>query len=599
MAEDEIIGAVAEQTDAFQNIFQLIASSEALQIAFTVLIIGIVGIILVYRFFSNWVKTQKFNYVRPHLSRFVRVGVLPFFAIILITSMNVYIQSFDLFNEEMLSNSEKLITTNVDGEMIIGKNERILTPAETFSKILNSINILVIGYSIAHLIPIIITKRTKSDLEREDFEAWKDMRGFLDDDGDLFHKFFKWVPPKKTPEDISDEDFEKNLKTEEGRRFLEEFRTTKGLPIGSYEQLVKDPFEEWKKSERTKYTDYLEKCISGDNQSGKKLRLGQEEEEVYPIDTWREEKRLEGFEPITPGGRPPGYATRKRKNLPKSVSQILPLGIFGAVIVGIVSWWGIDLIVLATATGGLAIGIGLALQETMQNYFAYILIRKDKIFSEGERIKLDTGYNGYVHKITPRVTYIRDALNESFAIIPTRQLVNAQIINFSKEVKMVPALVDVGVSYLNDPKQVAAILVKVGKRTMKETVDNKGRHLVVQLRCPYLENNKPSCGCDKDIHVDISQPVVRFNKFNDSSLDFSLWLYVRDYGAQFKTKTEMRMIMYEEFKKYDIRIPWPIRTVYQGDEKQEQDEINKLSEERDKVIDEYGIGDIGRGSGED
>lgn len=28
----------------------------------------------------------------------------------------------------------------------------------------------------------------------------------------------------------------------------------------------------------------------------------------------------------------------------------------------------------------------------------------------------------------------------------------------------------------------------------------------------------------------------------------------------------MRIIMYEEFKRYDIRIPWPIRTVYQGDE---------------------------------
>lgn len=598
MAEDEIIGAVAGQTYEFQNVFQLIASSEALQIAFTVLIIGIVGIVLVYRFFSNWVKTQKFNYVRPHLSRFVRVGVLPFFAIILITSMNVYIQSFDLFNDETLSNSKELVVTNVNGGMTSGKNEENLTPAKTFSKILNTINILVIGYSIAHLIPIIITKRIKSNLEREDFEAWKDIRGFLDDD-DLFHKFFKWVPPKKAPEDMSDEDFQNNLKTEDGRKFLEEFRTTKGLPIGSYEQLVKEPFEEWKKSERAKYADYLEKCISGDNQSGKKLRLGQEEEEVYPIDTWREEKRLGGFEPIIPGGRPPGYATRKRKNLPKSISQILPLGIFGAVIIGLVSWWGIDLIVLATATGGLAIGIGLALQETMQNYFAYILIRKDKIFAEGERIKLDTGYNGYVHKITPRVTYVRDALNESFAIIPTRQLVNAQIINYSKEIKMVPALVDVGVSYLNDPKQVAAILVKVGKRAMREIVDNKGRHLVVQLRCPYLENNKPSCGCDKDIHVDISQPVVRFNKFNDSSLDFSLWLYVRDYGAQFKTKTEMRMIMYEEFKKYDIRIPWPIRTVYQGDEKQEQNEINKLNEKRDKVIDDYGIGDIGRGGAEE
>ena len=595
MAEDEIIGAVAGQASEFQSVTELIASSEALQIAFTILVIGIIGITLVYRVFSKWVLSQKFSYVRPHLSRFVRVGVLPFFAIILITSMNAYIQSFDLFDNVIIPDLQNNLS-DIPENFVVSDN---LSSAGTFAKILNTINILVIGYSIAHLIPIIISKHEKSNLEKEDFESWKEMRGFLDDKNDLFHRCFQWVPPKNTPEDISDEEFLKNIKTEDGRKFLEEFRTTKGLPIGSYQQLVKNPFEEWKQSEREKYLDYFEKCISGNNQSGKKLRLGQEDEEIYPIDTWREEKRLESYEPIVAGGRPPGYATRKRKNLPKSISQILPLGIFVAVIIGVVSWWGVDLFVLATATGGLAIGVGLALQETMQNYFAYILIRKDKIFAEGERIKLDTGYNGYVHKITPRVTYIRDALNESFAVIPTRQLVNAQIINYSKEIKMVPAMVKVGVSYLNDPKQVSAILVKIGKRVMKESVDSKGRHLVTQLRCPYLEENKPSCGCDKDIHVDINQPVVRFNNFNDSSLDFSLWLYVRDYGSQFKAKTEMRIIMYEEFKKYDIRIPWPIRTVYQGDEKREQEEIDQLSEQRDGVIDEYGIGDIGRGSGED
>ena len=594
MVDEEIIGAVTEQTSEFQSVTEIVGSSESLQIAFAILIIGIIGIVLVYRGFSNWVKTQKFNYVRPHLSRFVRVGVLPFFAIILITSMNVYMQSFDVFDETRVDGAESMM----NGDVAVEQGERS-TAAATFSKILNTINILVIGYSVAHLIPIIIAKREKSNLEKEDFEAWKDMRGFADDDGDLFHKFYKWVPPKSTPEDISEEDFEKNLQTKEGMKFLEEYRTTKGLPVGSYEQLIKEPFGEWKKSERTKYEKYFEQSITGNNQSGKKLRTGQEVEEIYPIDTWREEKRLGGFDPIISGARPSGYALRKRKNLPKSISQILPLAIFAAVLVGVISWWGIDLIVLATATGGLAIGIGLALQETMQNYFAYILIRKDKIFAEGERVKLDTGYNGYVHKITPRVTYVRDALNESFAVIPTRQLVNAQIINYSKEVKMVPAVVQVGVSYLNDPKQVSAILVKVGKRAMKETIDGKGRHLVRQLRCPYLDKNRASCGCDKDIHVELNQPVVRFNQFNDSSLDFSLWLYVRDYGAQFKTKTDMRMIMYEEFKRYDIRIPWPIRTVYQGDEKREAEEISKFNEQRDGVIDKYGIGDISRGSGED
>ncbi len=78
-----------------------------------------------------------------------------------------------------------------------------------------------------------------------------------------------------------------------------------------------------------------------------------------------------------------------------------------------------------------------------------------------------------------------------------------------------------------------------------------------------------------------------------------MWVYFRDYGAQFKTKSDMRLIMYEEFKKYDIRIPWPIRTVYQGDEKREEEEINQLDTKRKEVMDEYGMGDLGRGESAD
>ena len=62
-------------------------------------------------------------------------------------------------------------------------------------------------------------------------------------------------------------------------------------------------------------------------------------------------------------------AHRKRQDLPKSISQILPLGIFIGVLIGVVSWWGVDLVVLATATGGLAIGIGFALQENYAELF--------------------------------------------------------------------------------------------------------------------------------------------------------------------------------------------------------------------------------------
>ncbi|HJJ22269.1 MAG TPA: mechanosensitive ion channel [Nitrosopumilus sp.] len=579
MAE-EVLDVVSEQVSQFGTLPQLISSSTSLQIALTILIIGIITIVIAYRGFANLTKKQKFSYTKPHFARLIRVGILPFFAIALISSVNVYIQTTELFNDSELTIKEFSIS-------------------DTFAKTLNTINVLVIGYTIAHLIPIFLNKLEKSNIEKEDFVQWKDLRGFKDDNGDLFHRLYKWIPPKNTPDGLDESEFRKLLQTKEGRKKLESLRTKKGYTIGSYGSLVKNPFEEFKKSEREKYEKYYNACFSGSNESGKNLKLGQEPEEIYQVDIWREEKRLNHYDQIIPGGRPVGYAARKRKDLPKSYKQILPVGIFVVVVLGVLSWWGVDLFVLATATGGFAIGLGLALQETMQNYFAYIMIRKDKIFVEGDRIQLETDFNGYVHKITPRVTYVRHALNESYAVIPTRNLVNSQIINYSKELKTVPALVEVGVSYLNNPRQVAAILVKTGKRAMKQLLDDRGKHLVVQNKCPYLEQNLPSCGCDKEIIEDLNQPVVRFNQFNDSSLDFVLWVYVRDYGSQFKVETEMRMIMYEEFKKYDIRIPWPIRTVYQGDEKKEFEEISKLDSDRNKVIDEYGIGDIGRGGGED
>ncbi len=558
----------------FETVSQLIASSVSLQMALVVLVVGLIIIVTVYRKFSSWIQTQKFSYTRPHISRFVRTAMLAFFAIGLVSSVNAYIQAFELFDEQDVTLTDEL------------------SPSQTFAKILNTINILVIGYTISHLIPIALNKREKTIHEREDFESWKELKGFKDDNGDLFHKIFKWVPPKILPEDLTKEEFEKNLQTKEGLNFLENYRTSKNVALGSYEKLVTDPFEEWKKAVRKKYEKYFDDCISGNNQMGRKLVPGTKPQEIYPIDIWREVKRQREYEPIIPASKPSGHAKLQKERVPKSAKQIIPIGIFVGTVIGVVGWWGVDLFILATATGGMALGVGLALKETMENYFAYILIRKDKIFVEGDRVQLESGYNGLVHRITPRVTYVRHGLNESLAIIPTRQLVSAEIINFTKEIKLVPAIVYVGVSYLNDPKQVSAILVKVGKRALIEVKDSAGHHIARQVRCPYLDENKPSCGCDKDLHVDISQPTVRFNKFNDSALDFLVLVYVRDYGSQFKMKSDMRVIMYEEFKKYDIRVPWPIRTVYQGDEKREAQEIAEREDKRKQVVDEFGIGDV-------
>ena len=570
MGEDEVssmsVGEIGTVTE-------LLASNESLQIGFAIMIIGMIVIAVIYHRFSHWVRKKKISYARPHVSRFIRKAILPFFAVALISATNGYIQSFEVFDEEL---------EIIDGE---------LTPSGVFAKILDTFNILVIGWTVAQLIPIVLLKREKSSLEQTDYESWNALHGFPDDEGDLFYKCFKWIPPKTTPYDMKDEEFQKLMQTKEGLQFLEKYRTSRGLSVGGYEKSVEDPFEEWKKSERKKYEKYYENCVTGNNQTGQKLRPGVVPEEIYPIDVWREQKRLGNYEPMIPSARPPGYSKKKQEGVPKSAKQILPIGIFVGTAIGIISWWGVDLIVLATATGGISLGVGLALKETMENYFAYIMIRKDKVVKVGDRVTLPSGYNGLIYKITPRVTYVRHGLNESLAIIPTKQIVSAEIINFTKEFKLVPASIDVGVSYLNDPKQVEAVLIKIGKRAMNEVKDGVGHHLARQKRCPYLDEHKQSCGCDKELNVDVGDgPTVRFNNFSDSSLAFGLRVFVRDYGSQFRMKSDMRAIMYEEFKKYDIRIPWPIRTVYQGDEKREAKEIGQLDKKRDKLIDKYGLG---------
>ena len=563
-------------TSQVQTLSELVLSSSSIQMSLIFLTVGIIFIVAIHQNFSRWASSKKVSHVHPELAEFVRKAMLPIFAIFLITAINVYVQAFELFDEE--------------AEVLEAELSDKLTQGEIFAKMLNSMNIFAIGYAVSQLVPILITKLDRIKQQRMDFDSWKMMTGFADDKPEFFHKIFEWIPPKDPPKNMSKEVFQQLIKTKKGNKNLEQFRTSRGFTIGSYKQLVDDPFNEWKKSEKVKYQKYLEDCTTGNNAVGHMLRLGVTPQEVYPFDIWMEQKRLGNHDPIIPGGQPPGWAQKRVQDIPKSFRQWIPIIINIGVFLGILAWWKIDLIVLATATGGISLGVGLALKDTMENYFAYVLIRKDRIFSEGDRIEVD-GYNGYVHRITPRVTYIRHALNESLAIIPTRQLVTTKIINYTSSFKLVPAEIDVGVSYLNDPEQVAAIMVKIGKRAMKEITDSDGAHLVIQQQCPYLEEDKPSCGCDKDILVDMEQPKVRFRKFDDSALYFGMWVYVRDYGSQFKVESDMRMMMYKEFKKYDIRIPWPIRTIYQGDEKTESKEISRYDEERKRVLGEYGMGD--------
>ena len=89
---------------------------------------------------------------------------------------------------------------------------------------------------------------------------------------------------------------------------------------------------------------------------------------------------------------------QNKERAPQSLwRHAIPIIFMAAVVIGIISWWGVDLFVLGTVVAGFGVGIGFALKETMENLFAYLMIRKDKIFIEGDRVEID-GYNGYIYE---------------------------------------------------------------------------------------------------------------------------------------------------------------------------------------------------------
>ena len=557
---------------------QQLMQDVTLQLSLIILTTGLIGIVFLSRKVSNWIDARKFSYTRPFTTELVKKTLLSSLAVILIVSVSSYIQIFELFDNQVALEAAQADET--------------LTQRETFAKILDTFVILVIGYTIAHLIPIILSNNEARKMEKHDYQEWIHLRGFVDDMENLFHQFFKWKSPKHGPSEMPEEEYQEKLKTVEGQKFLENYYTSKGVPIGSFKQIKPKAFENWKKSEREKYEKYFDDCVSGNNETGQVLRTGIFPKEIYTISLWREQKRITNYEPIIPGARPAGWAERQGQDSPKSFKQMIPLAVFLGILIGVAAWWEIDLVVIATASGGLAIGIGFALQETMQNYFAYLSIKKDKIFVEGDRVQLESGYVGIVQMITPRVTYVRQGLNESVAIIPTRQLIAATVINYSKDTSFVPAIVEVGASYLNDPEEVSAVLIKVGRLAMSEITDVRGRHLIVQEKCPYRNEHKLSCGCDKNILVDLDQPRVRVTNFNSSSIDFSVWVFVRDYGSQFKVESDMRIMIIKEFKKHNISIPWPIQTEYHGNVKEELKELKETESIRRNTLKDYGIGDL-------
>jgi small-conductance mechanosensitive channel len=222
-------------------------------------------------------------------------------------------------------------------------------------------------------------------------------------------------------------------------------------------------------------------------------------------------------------------------SLTQNISRVI---IFAVGILILLKSLNIDITpILATlGVGGLA--VALALQDTFSNFFAGFHIIAGKQIKIGNYIKLDSGEEGYVTDITWRTTKIK-MLPNNMVLIPNEKLAKAIVINYYLPDKEMAVLVNVGVHYNSDLKEVEKITCEVAKEVMK---------------------NVPG-------GVPDFQPFIRYHTFADFSINFTVILRAKEFVDQYLIKHEFVKRLHKRFAQEGIIIPYPIRAINYEQEK--------------------------------
>lgn len=184
---------------------------------------------------------------------------------------------------------------------------------------------------------------------------------------------------------------------------------------------------------------------------------------------------------------------------------------------------------LLAGAGVVGLAIGLALQGTLSNTFAGVVISFRKRIQLGNWVETN-GFSGEVIDVNLKEFVLKEADN-NIVIIPNKMILENPLKNYSLTTKM-RVFLECGVGYESDLEEVQRITKDVIAKTFNQ-VDNPG---------------------DVEFY---------YTEFGDSSINYlcRFWIDAESMLEKLRAKTKAIIEIKKAYDKAGINIPFPIRTL--------------------------------------
>ncbi|MEA1989538.1 MAG: mechanosensitive ion channel [Pseudomonadota bacterium] len=188
-----------------------------------------------------------------------------------------------------------------------------------------------------------------------------------------------------------------------------------------------------------------------------------------------------------------------------------------------IEWSNIQWLVAA-----LSVGLGFGLQEIVANFVSGIILLFEQPLRVGDIVTVD-GVTGKVSKIRIRATTIVNWDRQEL-VIPNKQIITGQLINWSLSDPINRVKIDVGIAYGSDVRLAMNLILEAAQENSKVLTD--------------------------------PEPTVIFDSFGDNSLGLALRGFSDDLENLIIIKSELRNAINDKLNEAGIVVSFPQRDVH-------------------------------------